>query len=148
MATGQCLCGSVRYVVRGRLRDAIVCHCVDCRRWHGTSPAMVAAERAAVEVVGDELGWFASDNKPQRGFCRRCGASMFWDAAERSSLTIAAGTLDDTSGITVKAHIFTAHCQDHEQLPCGLPRYPYGAPCDVAAVAAPPMRPPGNDGTA
>lgn len=129
MARGQCLCGAVRYVVRGKLRDAIICHCADCRRWHGTSPAMVAADRTAAEITGDDLTWFETEGKPRRGFCRRCGASLFWDATERPSLTIAAGTLDDPTYVVVKAHIFTAHCQDYETLPDdGLPRYEYGAP--------------------
>ncbi|MFB9726902.1 GFA family protein [Haloechinothrix salitolerans] len=137
MARGQCLCGSVRYVVRGQLRDAIICHCRDCRRWHGTSPAMVAADRAAVEITGDELTWYETEDKPRRGFCRRCGASLFWDATERPSLTIAAGTLDDPTGTTVKAHIFTSHRQDYETtLPDdGLPHHPYSAPPGEASVS-------------
>ena len=27
MATGRCLCGAVRYEVRGSLRDVLICHC-------------------------------------------------------------------------------------------------------------------------
>lgn len=138
MANGQCLCGAVRYVIRGPLRDAIVCHCHDCRHWHGTSPAMVAAERTAVEITGDELAWFEPEGKPRRGFCRCCGSSLFWDATERPSLTIAAGTVDEPTKIAIKAHIFTAHCQDYETLPeDGLPRYRYGAPADLATVPRP-----------
>lgn len=134
-ASGRCLCGSVRYVVRGPLRDAIVCHCVDCRRWHGTSPAMVAAQRATVDITGDELEWFGSAGRPRRGFCRRCGASMFWDAKERSSLTIAAGTLGEPSTVAIKAHIYVAQRPDYEALPDdGVPCYPYGAPPEVATA--------------
>jgi hypothetical protein len=96
---------------------------------------MVAADRNAVEITGQELAWFEPAGKPRRGFCRRCGASLFWDATERPSLTIAAGTLDEPTGITVKAHIFTAHCPDYETLPDdGLPRHRYGAPPGAAAV--------------
>ena len=35
VATGGCLCGAVRYQVHGPLRDVLICHCVECRRWHG-----------------------------------------------------------------------------------------------------------------
>lgn len=136
-ASGQCLCGSVRYVVRGPLRDAIVCHCVDCRRWHGTSPAMVAALRTTVDITGDALTWFESPGKPRRGFCGRCGASMFWDAAERPSITIAAGTLAESATVRIKAHIFLAHRPDYEPQPdAGLPCYQYGAPPDAATAPA------------
>lgn len=135
MASGQCLCGAIRYVVRGRLRDAIVCHCADCRRWHGTSPAMVAADKNTVELRGDEPAWFAVEGKPRRGFCPRCGSSLFWDAVERPTLTIAAGTLDEPTGITIKAHIFMAQRHDYEPSPGNaLPCYRYGAPPEVAAA--------------
>lgn len=134
-ASGGCLCGSVRYVVRGTLRDAIVCHCDDCRRWHGTSPAMVAAPRGSLEITADDLAWFEAEGKPRRGFCRRCGASLFWDAPERPTISIAAGTLDEPGAVSVKAHIFTAHRPDYEPPPAeGLPSYEYGAPAGVAAL--------------
>lgn len=135
MASGQCLCGAIRYRVHAPLRDAVICHCVDCRRWHGSSPAMVAAPREAVEIVGDDLSWYASEDKPRRGFCGRCGSSLFWDAPERPSLTIAAGTLDTPTGLRTKARIFTAHASDYELSPDdGLPRHPYQAPPDLVAA--------------
>lgn len=96
---------------------------------------MVAADRTAVEITGDELAWYQPAGKPRRGFCRRCGASLFWDATERPSLTIAAGTLNWPTGLAVKAHIFKAHCQDYETLPDdGLPRYRYSAPPEAVTV--------------
>jgi SAM-dependent methyltransferase len=39
-ATGRCVCGAVRYETSGPLRDVVVCHCVECRRYHGTSAAI------------------------------------------------------------------------------------------------------------
>ncbi len=43
MATGRSLCGAVRYEVRGQLRDVLICHCKECRRWHGHFSASIAA---------------------------------------------------------------------------------------------------------
>jgi hypothetical protein len=34
-ATGGCLCGAVRYEVRGPLRPVVYCHCTQCRRTSG-----------------------------------------------------------------------------------------------------------------
>ena len=49
MATGGCLCGAVRYEVRGPLRDVLICHCTECRRWSGH--LFAATVRPTVEVV-------------------------------------------------------------------------------------------------
>ncbi|TCP43896.1 hypothetical protein EV191_12050 [Tamaricihabitans halophyticus] len=113
MATGQCLCGAIRYRAGGTLRDAIVCHCVECRRWHGASPPMVAAARDALTISG-EVRWYPEEGTPRRGFCARCGASVFWDAVERPTLGIAAGTLDNPTGVRIIARIFTSHASDYE----------------------------------
>ncbi len=41
--TGGCLCGGVRYQVRGELRGVIACHCSQCRRTSGHHSAMTSA---------------------------------------------------------------------------------------------------------
>ena len=34
-ASGHCLCGAVSFEVHGPLRDILLCHCEECRRWLG-----------------------------------------------------------------------------------------------------------------
>ena len=51
-ATGRCLCGAVRYELRGELRGILVCHCVECRRYHGTSGAYTSVAREALDAAG------------------------------------------------------------------------------------------------
>jgi hypothetical protein len=53
-ATGGCLCGAIRYTVRGPLRGVILCHCGQCRRWHGHLGAYTSAARADVTLEGAE----------------------------------------------------------------------------------------------
>lgn len=51
---GGCQCGQVRYEVRGKLRDVIACHCVQCRRTSGTvktTNRRKSSVRAKVEHV-------------------------------------------------------------------------------------------------
>lgn len=134
MTSGKCLCGEIRYEVHGPLRDAIICHCTDCQRWHGSSPHMVSARQADVRITG-RPSWYQWDDKPRRGFCAQCGSSLFWDAPERDSITIAAGTLDQPTGLSTKGRIFTAHAADYEVIPDdGLPSHEYGAPSALAAA--------------
>jgi hypothetical protein len=112
-ATGGCLCGAVRYVVAGPLRDVVVCHCGRCRRTHGHVAAYSACARA--DLVVQERGalrWYEADGRA-RGFCGVCGASLFWRAEGRPTISVAAGTLDAPTGLRTVAHIFTADQGDY-----------------------------------
>jgi hypothetical protein len=128
VATGGCLCGAVRYEVRGPLRDILICHCVECRRWHGNIAASTAAARTdlALTVQGG-LRWIASpksDAHARRGFCGECGSSLFWDAPGRDYVAIAAGSLDGETGLRIAGHWFTSQKGDWYELPNdGLPHH-------------------------
>lgn len=78
-----------------------------------------------------ELRWIASprsDAKARRGFCARCGSSLFWDPPERETISIAAGTLDDASGLRVISHWYVSEAGDYYELPDdGLPHHERGA---------------------
>jgi hypothetical protein len=135
-AAGQCLCAAVRFIVHGPLRDVIVCHCRDCRRWHGHVFAATAVKRDDLAVIQTgTLRWFTVPGDqplPLRGFCSNCGSSLFWDAPERETISIAAGTLNSPTGLRTVAHIFTACAGDYEVLlDDGLPHHSHAAPSDL-----------------
>ncbi len=119
-ATGRCLCGAVTYEVRGPLRDVVLCHCVECRRWAGNTGAFAAAQDGHLVVHGEALRWIESPDSARharRAFCGDCGSSMFWKAADAERTGIAAGTLDDPTGLQLTAHIYTAQAPDWDVLP-------------------------------
>lgn len=128
MATGRCLCGAIRYEVRGALRDVLVCHCEECRRWHGHIAAFTAAHREDLAVDGDRaLRWIesaSSDAGARRGFCGQCGSSLFWDAPGRETISIAVGTLDGDAGLRVAGHVYVSQQGSYYDLPDdGRPRH-------------------------
>jgi hypothetical protein len=131
MATGRCLCGAVSYEVQGPLRDVLICHCQECRRWHGHVSASTAARRGEL-VLTEERGlrWIDSphsDAGARRGFCGECGSSLFWDAPRRETISIAAGTLDGNSGLRIAGHWYVSQAGDYYEIPPdGLPRHPRG----------------------
>ena len=132
MATGGCLCGAVRYQVDGPLRDVLICHCQECRRWHGHVSACTAARREDLILLDDAgLRWIdspRSDAQARRGFCAQCGSSLFWDAPDRPTVSIAAGTLDDATGLRVIAHWYVSQAGEYYELPeDGLPRHELSA---------------------
>lgn len=75
--SGSCLCEAVKFEVPTP-RNFEVCHFGDCRRWHG-APAM-GIDATQVTLIGDAstLTWFASSEYAERGFCGRCGSSLFY----------------------------------------------------------------------
>jgi hypothetical protein len=125
-ATGRCLCGAVRYEVRGPLRDVLVCHCVECRRWSGHLGAFSAAREDDLVLLDDHaLRWIdspESDRRARRGFCGECGSSLFWRAAEGDRIHIAAGTLDRPTGLRVGGHGGVPEDVDWDEPLDGLPR--------------------------
>jgi hypothetical protein len=91
---------------------------------------MTSARREDVEIAGSgQLRWFAIPGGPKRGFCEGCGSSLFWDAPERETLTIAAGTLDPPTKLSTRGHIYCAQASDYEVIADdGLPRHSGAAP--------------------
>src|ERR1700744_3696192 len=125
--TGRCLCGAVTYELRGPLRDVLVCHCLECRRWGGHFAAMTAVPRHQLMLLRDAgLRWVDSPDSElhaRRGFCVECGSSLFWEAPRRDTVSVAAGTLDGDPGIATIGHIWTSQAGGYYELPDdGLPR--------------------------
>jgi hypothetical protein len=106
---GGCLCGAVRYDVHGALRPVVMCHCKQCQRQTGSFMAATAARLKDFQLLSqEELRWFEASREARRGFCARCGSTLFWQAHGRDYISIAAGTLDDTAGLRIACHIFVA----------------------------------------
>ena len=120
MNAGSCLCGAVRYTVSAPMRPVIACHCTQCRKTSGHHVAATAAPRDAVTIAG-ELCWYRSSEEARRGFCPVCGSNLFWDGPG-SQLSIMAGSLDGTTGLSLVGHIFCATKGDYyeiaDRLPC------------------------------
>lgn len=70
--TGGCLCGNVRLTATGQPDRVGICHCLDCRKFHGALfHASAVFAQDAVTVTGQ------TDEYQGRFFCPRCGSSVF-----------------------------------------------------------------------
>lgn len=79
----------------------------------------------SVAIEGSEhLRWYQSSASARRGFCGRCGSKLFWQALDRRSIDIAAGSFDLPTGLTLARHIFVADKGDYYQIADGLPQFP------------------------
>lgn len=118
--TGSCLCGGVAYSVAGPLREIVGCHCAQCRKTSGHHVAATRANAAAITFHSDEtLTWYRSSDEAERGFCARCGGNLFWRRFGSDKVSIMAGTIDDTSDMTLGRHIFVKEKADYATLPEG-----------------------------
>ena len=118
MHTGSCLCGSVAFTVTGPLRHVIACHCIQCRKTTGHYWAATSAPRANITMTRDDsLTWFDSSDFARRGFCAKCGASLFYERPASGNIAIGAGCLDAPTGLKELQHIFVADKGDYYDLP-------------------------------
>jgi hypothetical protein len=62
------------------------------------------------------LRWYDADER-RRGFCGRCGASVFWrETADPHTISIAAGTLDAPTGLRTTEQIWVESAGDYYEL--------------------------------
>lgn len=123
MHQGSCLCGAVRFEVRGDLPQPSACHCKKCRKHSGHFEASTDVPRSAVTVYGAEsVSWYHSSEKVRRGFCSTCGSSLFWDPIHRDWTAIAMGAFDSPTHTQLSRHIFVADKGDYYEIADGLPQ--------------------------
>ena len=124
MPNGSCLCGAVRFEVTGTLPPPDACHCSQCRKHSGHFWASTDVSRAAVAIHGaDNLTWFRSSEKVQRGFCSTCGASLFWDPIKKKdTIAIAMGAFDSPTDTRLGIHIYVADKGDYYDIADGVPQ--------------------------
>jgi len=127
---GGCLCGGVRYEIRGPRRHIINCHCENCRRTHGHVAAYTSVRQSDLRLISETtLRWY-HDESPDtwRGFCSRCGASLFWDARDgHGKISVAAGSLDDSAELKTIGHIFISESGGYYEIDDDLPRFEGGS---------------------
>ena len=124
---GSCLCGTVRYEIRGPLLGASHCHCSMCRKAHGAafgSYARVAARDFRYLQGEDAVVQYQSSAGVTHTFCGTCGATLQWLADARLEVvTITLGTLDDDPGIRPDRHIFVADKAPWFEIHDALPQH-------------------------
>lgn len=109
-ATGHCLCGAVGFSLDWPSKWVAHCHCTQCRRAHGAAFVTwigMAEDRVRIDDPESQLRWFASSPGAERGFCARCGGSLFFRSTRwPGELHIAYGNLDGEADRAPMAHVF------------------------------------------
>jgi hypothetical protein len=120
--SGRCLCGAVSFRSAGPWRSVSLCHCKMCCRWHGHTGAYTSVPKSALIFTESRgLAWYHASDVARRGFCRDCGASLFWEACEGEGISIVAGCLDEPTGLTTRVQIYTEDKGDYYDLDTSVP---------------------------
>jgi hypothetical protein len=121
MHKGSCLCGAVRFEIDAPLHAPDACHCQQCRKQSGHFWVSTDIARAHLHIHGQEhITWFQSSLKVRRGFCARCGSSLFWDAIGKDKIAVAMGAIDSATEVKIALHIFVAEKGDYYELNDGV----------------------------
>jgi hypothetical protein len=121
---GSCLCGSVVFEVEPPLREALICHCSQCRKQSGHAWAASAVPLARFRLVRSEgLRWFKASKAASRGFCGQCGSTLFWQPHGRDQMSFSPSALDEASGIGTSGH-YMPECAGDYYRPAGPPPDP------------------------
>jgi hypothetical protein len=117
MKTGSCLCGGVTFEVLGPLRPIVGCHCNQCRKQTGHYGAFTASEDVDLVLKSiTSLAWHSASDTAKRGFCKSCGSLLFWKGEGRTYTSIAAGSIDGATGLTIEGHIYCADKGDYYEI--------------------------------
>lgn len=128
--TGGCLCGAIRYEITAPIKELRACNCTHCQRTSGTGASVNAAmPRANFKLTKGEPKRYAdtaqSGRKLFRHFCGECGSPIYsYREATPEMVVVRAGTLDDSSGMKITAHIWTASARPWSYIDPACERHP------------------------
>lgn len=105
---GGCLCSAVRFTAQDVQTEHHVCHCRMCRRWAGSSFMAVSAGQVSFE--GEEnVSRYPSSEWAERGFCSRCGSSLFYYLKSPATYMLSVGSFDDQEPFRLVSEIYIDH---------------------------------------
>ena len=113
----SCLCGGIQLKANGFLRHVLNCHCYQCMKTHGNYAAYTTSLEKDIKFIKKiTLKWFKSSKKAKRGFCKKCGASIFFKFLNSDSISIAAGMFQNPTYLKTKMNIFVKGKLDYYKL--------------------------------
>jgi hypothetical protein len=124
--TGGCLCGAVRYALRGPILAVTHCHCRMCQRASG-APVVTWASVARKDYAATAgvMARYQSSDKAWRGFCTSCGSQIAFEyEASPDTVYLNVGALDEPGAVTPERNIWTHSRLPWQPIDEALPQYP------------------------
>lgn len=127
MYTGGCLCGSVRFEIKGPIHNIVCCHCSQCRKAQGSAFAtngMVRTTDFNIISGADSLTGYESSPGQTKYFCKTCGSPILSKSESKPGhVRVRLGTIDSDIVERPMAHIFATSKASWEEIADDLPQY-------------------------
>ena len=121
---GNCLCGGIQFTTKGFHRNVQNCHCTQCVKTHGNYAAYTHVEERNIKFLKKRtLKWFKSSKRAKRGFCNKCGASLFFKVIDSGVIHIAAGMFNGPTKLKTIRNIFVKGKLDYYKLDNRLSKF-------------------------
>ena len=121
---GKCLCGGIRFSTKGFHREVSNCHCIQCMKTHGNFAAYTRVDDNCLKFLSKKtLKWFKSSKRAQRGFCSRCGASIFFKVNKSKTISISAGMFDKSFNLKTNKNIFVKNRLKYYKIDQSIPKF-------------------------
>ena len=120
----SCLCKGVNLKIVGIMRSVVNCHCIQCAKTHGNYASYTNTQDSNIVYISKKtLKWFKSSKKAKRGFCNKCGASIFYKRKNSNNISISAGLFKNPTYLSTSAHIYISNKRDYYSIKDKLPKY-------------------------
>lgn len=114
MQKGSCLCGTVQIEVDELPQKVGACFCAACRKINGGGPMLGVHGNSAFEASGQEhIQRYTSSDWAERGFCKKCGTTLFYHLTVGSQDYIYSAGLFETSNFEIVDEIFVDSKPDY-----------------------------------
>lgn len=130
MITGSCLCGQISFTLHGALTAPRYCHCTNCRKFSGTSPAAWAMANSA-ELQTQTQGDISEFNSGRgiRCFCSSCGSPVWFKSLDFPAIVgIPLGVLDQGAVPAPQMHLWFSSKPDWCEILDNKPKHAEGPP--------------------
>ncbi len=123
---GGCLCRALTFAIDSASKWCAHCHCSLCRRAHGAAFVTWLGCHEDSVTVDDRAGtlrWYESSPGAERGFCTRCGSTVFFRSRRwPGELHITCGNLDGDADRAPQANVYWDSHVDWFNFDIDLPR--------------------------
>ena len=135
LLTGGCLCGAIRFTVSAPAAALRACHCRNCQKASGTGGTVnIVVPSDSLKITQGTTKRY-DDSATQSGrtlsrhFCGTCGSPIYSQRnPDPGFAVVRAGALDDSSGMKITTHIWTASARPWDYIDPACERHPGNLP--------------------